>query len=222
MDTDYNLGTLVSEVKDELQDESYDENRIIRYINQTYFETFGEVPYSFFEKTYKYETIDGGELQVPNDFQTVIRIVVEKDKLKMPLKYLAPDKYFSAYEGEKVYRYTLIGNTIHFYLPEDTFGCDEDDTIPDEFYTMKLYYQAKPVKLQNPTDVPLIPSEYGEILVLGALVRAERRRGNYDFAQIFDNHKAELLTNMAMRYGPRQLNGENRAQPPVNIRINEV
>ena len=33
MDADYNLGTLVSDVKDELQDESYDDNRIIRYIN---------------------------------------------------------------------------------------------------------------------------------------------------------------------------------------------
>ena len=73
MDADYNLSTLVADVKDELNDESYDENRIIRYINQTYLETFGEVPYSFFEKTYKYETIDSGELEVPKDFQTMIR-----------------------------------------------------------------------------------------------------------------------------------------------------
>lgn len=221
MDADYNLGTLVSDVKDELQDESYDDNRIIRYINQAYFETFGEVPYSFFEKTYKYETIDSGEMQVPRDFQSVIRLVVERDKMKMPLKYLAPDKYFAAYEGQKVYRYTQIGNTIHFYLPKE-YECDGDDVVPDEFYTIKLYYEAKPVKLENATDVPLIPSEYGEILILGALVRAERRRGNYDFAQIFDNHKAELITNMAMRYGPRNLDLENRATPPVNIRINEV
>ena len=56
MDADYNLSTLVADVKDELQDQSYDDNRIIRYINETYFETFGEVPYSFFEKTYNYET----------------------------------------------------------------------------------------------------------------------------------------------------------------------
>ena len=139
----------------------------------------------------------------------------------MPLKYLAPEKYFAAYEGQKVYRYTQIGNTIHFYLPKD-YECDEDDLVPDEFYTIKLYYEAKPVKLVNSTDVPLIPAEYGEILVLGALVRAERRRGNYDFAQIFDNHKAELITNMAMRYGPRNLDLGNRALPPVNIRINEV
>lgn len=221
MDADYNLGTLVSEIQDELQDESYSESRIIRYINQTYFEVFGEVPYNFFEKTYKYETIDSGEMQVPNDFQSVIRIVVERDKMKMPLKYLAPQKYFAAYEGEKVYRYTQIGNMIHFYLPKD-FECDGNDDEPDDFYTLKLYYEAKPAKLANNTDVPLIPSEYGEILVLGALVRAERRRGNYDFAQIYDNHKNELITNMAMRYGPRNLDVENRALPPVDIRINEV
>lgn len=221
MDADYNLGTLVEDVKDELQDESYDDNRIIRYINQTYFEVFGEVPYSFFEKTYKYQTIDSGELQVPDDFQSVIRIVIEKQKMKMPLKYMEPRAYFAAIVGEKVYRYTQIGDQIHFYLPKE-YECDGNDDEPDDFYTVKLYYEAKPVKLVNPTDVPLIPSEYGEILVLGALVRAERRRGNYDFAQIYDNHKAELITNMAMRYGPRQLEGGNRALPPVNIRINEV
>lgn len=221
MDADYNLGTLVSEVQDELQDESYTPSRIIRYINQTYLEVFGEVPYNFFEKTYKYETIDSGEMQVPDDFQSVIRIVVERDKMKMPLKYLAPSKYFAAIEGEKVYRYTQIGNEIHFYLPKD-YNCDGDDETPDKFYTIKLYYEAKPVKLVNDSDVPLLPAEYGEILILGAMVRAERRRGNYDFAQIYDNHKNELITNMAMRYGPRQLDGENRALPPVNIRINEV
>lgn len=221
MDAEYNLGTLVSEVKDELQDESYDENRIIRYLNQTYFETFGELPYSFFEKLYKYETIDSGQMQLPPDFQSMIKVVVERDKMKMPLKYLAPEKYFAAYEGEKVYRYTVIGKEVHFFLPKE-YDCDDDDLIPDEFYTLKIYYMAKPVKLANSTDVPLIPAEYGEILSLGALARAERRRGNYDFAQIYENHKNELITNMAMRYGPRQLTGESRAVPPVHIRINGV
>ena len=221
MDTDYNLGNLVDIVKDELQDESYDTNRIIRYINNTYFELFGEVPYNFFEKTFKYETIDSGEMELPKDFQSVIKIVVEKDKMKMPMKYLDPEKYFAAYEGQKVYRYTIIGDEVHYYLP-DTFNCDHNNNIPDEFYTIKLYYLAKPAKLVNNSDVPLLPSEYQDILVLGAKAQAERRRGNYDFAQIYDNQKAELLTNLAMRYGPRQLSGENRAFPPVDIRINEV
>lgn len=221
MDANYNLGTLVSDIKDELQDESYNESRIIRYINQAYFEVFGEVPYNFFEKVYKYETIDSGELQVPRDFQSVIRLVVEKDKMKMPLTYVAPREYFAEYDGMKVYQYTLIGNQIHFHLP-DEFNCDDDDLVPDEFYTVKLYYEAKPVALAESTDVPLIPSEYGEILVLGALARAERRRGNYDFAQIYENRENELITNMAMRYGPRQLEMGNRSYSPVTVRINEV
>lgn len=221
MDADYNLGNLVEIVKDELQDESYDDNRIIRYINNTYFELFGEVPYSFFEKTFKYETIDSGEMELPKDFQSVLKIVVEKDEMKMPLKYLDPEKYFGAYEAQKVYRYTIIGNEVHYYLP-DTFNCDHNNAIPDEFYTIKLYYLAKPVKLVNSTDKPLLPSEYQDILILGAKAQAERRRGNFDFAQIYDNQKAELLTNLAMRYGPRQLSGENRAYAPVDIRINGV
>jgi hypothetical protein len=221
MDADYNLSTLVADVKDELQDESYDENRIIRYLNQTYLETFGEVPYSFFEKTYKYETIDSGELEVPKDFQTMIRLVVEKGGMKWPLKYVAPREFYAEWHGMRVYEYTIIGNKVVFHLPE--VDCETvDENNPDNYYTMKIYYLAKPVKLSNPTDKPLIPSEYSEILILGALARAERRRGNFDFAQIYDNQKAELITNMAMRYGPRQFDGGNTMESPVNIRINEV
>lgn len=221
MDADYNLSSLVDEVKDYLQDESYNEDRIIRFINRTYLETFGEVPYSFFEKTYEYPTIDSGELEVPKDFQVMERLVVEKDKMKMPLKYVAPREYFEAYEGMKVYTYTVIGNVVHYHLPEvDCKDIIDDD--PDNYYTLKMFYIAKPTKLENPTDRPLVPSEYSEILVFGAVARAERIRGNYDFAQIYDNQKAELITNMAMRYGPRQFDGGNRMQSPVNIRINEV
>lgn len=221
MDANYNLSTLVEDVKDELQDESYSDSRIIRYLNEAYFETFGEVPYSFFEKVYSYETIDSGELETPKDFQSMIRLVAEKGKMKMPLKYVEPSRYFAEYEGMRIYTYTIIGNVAHYYLPK--VECNEvNDSDPDDYYTLKMYYVAKPVKLVNPNDKPLIPSEYGEILILGALARAERRRGNYDFAQIYDNQKSELITNMAMRYGPRQLNGENRARIPVNIRINEV
>lgn len=221
MDADYNLSTLVADVKDELQDESYSDERIIRYINDAYSEIFGEVPYSFFEKTYEYETIDSGELEAPKDFQTMERLVVEKDEMKYPLKYVAPREYFAAYEGMKTYLYTVIGNVVHYHLPK--VNCDEiNDTDPDDYYTLKMFYIAKPTRLVNPTDVPLIPSEYREVLVLGAVSRAERRRGNYDFAQIYDNQKAELLTNMAMRYGPRNFDGGNRIQTPFNIRINEV
>lgn len=221
MDTDYNLGNLVEIVKDELQDEAYSDNRIIRYINNTYFELFGELPYSFFEKTYKYETIDSGEMQLPKDFQTALKIVVEKDKMKMPLRYLEPEKYFEAYEGQKVYRYTVIGDELHYFLP-NTYDCDHNDENPDNYYTIKIYYIAKPVKLTNATDKPILPAEYQDILVLGAKAQAEMRRGNYDYAQIYDNKKAELLTNLALRYGPRQLSGENRANIPVDIRINGV
>jgi len=221
MDADYNLSTLVADVKDELQDESYSDERIKRYINDAYKEIFGEVPYSFFEKTYEYETIDSGELEAPKDFQTIERLVVEKDKMKMPLKYVAPREYFAEFGGMKTYTYTVIGNVVHYHLPE--VNCDEiNDTDPDDYYTLKMIYIAKPAKLVNPTDIPLIPSEYGEVLVLGAVAKAERRRGNYDFAQIYDNRKAELLTNMAMRYGPRNFDGGNRIQTPFNIRINEV
>jgi hypothetical protein len=69
--------------------------------------------------------------------------------------------------------------------------------------------------LAQPTDKPVIPYEYGEALLLGALARAEQLRDNFDYAQIYENKKEELITNMKERYCPRQQEGENRAKLPV-------
>ena len=72
--------------------------------------------------------------------------------------------------------------------------------------------------LVNDTDKPLIPYEFGEILVLGALARCERRRDNFDYAGVYEAKMDELVTNMKLRYCPRQLANENRAKLPVIVK----
>ena len=86
-------------------------------------------------------------------------------------------------------------------------------------YEVTLYYLAKPLPLSESTDIPVIPYEFGEILVMGALARAERLRDNFDYAAIYENKYDELVTNMKLRYCPRQLTGENRAKLPVAERL---
>ena len=61
------------------------------------------------------------------------------------------------------------------------------------------------------SDKPILPDEFEEALVLGALSRAERERDNFDYAQIYKNQQDELLTNLKLRYGPGQLNMANRS-----------
>ena len=96
---------------------------------------------------------------------------------------------------------------------------ETDDDGDEKFYRIMLYYLAKPLPLVNSEDVPIIPYEFGEILVMGALARAERLRDNFDYAAIYENKYDELVTNMKLRYCPRQISNENRAKLPVVERL---
>ena len=91
----------------------------------------------------------------------------------------------------------------------------KDDDGEEMFYTLDLYYLAKPKKLVNGNDRPVIPYEYGEALVLLAQARAEQLRDNFDYAQIYENKADDLITSMKERYCPRQQEGGNRAKLPV-------
>ena len=117
--------------------------------------------------------------------------------------------------GVKNYRFTVFGNRLLFNVP----NVSEDDTNDDEYYEITLYYIAKPVPMVQETDVPIIPYEFGEVLVMGALARAERLRDNFDYAAIYENKYDELVTNMKLRYCPPQASNENRAHLPVAERL---
>ena len=119
--------------------------------------------------------------------------------------------------GAKNYRFTVFGGKLLYNVPDVSAEIDEDGD--DKFYELSLYYLAKPLPLSQPTDVPVIPYEFGEVLVMGALARAERLRDNFDYAAIYENKYDELVTNMKLRYCPRQASYENRATLPVAERL---
>lgn len=218
MDSNYNLAGLISRAKARLKDAQYSETDITQFLNDAYFEILGEAHYQFTERKYLASSQLGGPLLLPPDFQTVTHFVAELDGNRFPLHYLEADKFFDAQKNSSFtnYRYTIFGNELFYSLPDLEGRTDEDGDM--EFYKLHLYYLAKPVALVNDADVPLIPAEFGEALLLGALARAEQIRDNYDYATIYENKKDELITNMKLRYCPRQLEGGNRAILPVQLR----
>ena len=109
---------------------------------------------------------------------------------------------------------TCFGGKVVFKLPEPDKEADGDFTSN---YTMRMYYLAKPKPLVKMTDKFIFPAEYGEILVLGALARAERLRDNFDYAAIYMNDFYDQITNMKQRLSARQLDAGNRAKLPVRI-----
>lgn len=219
MDANYNLTTLISRVKTRLHDEEYSDDTITQFLNDAYFEIVGDSEYTFLERHYRSSTQTGGILYLPPDFQSVKVLTAKTDTGLQPLKYM-PDAEFFAMEKDsalKNYRYTIFANTLFYGLPDITEDKDKDGD--EVFYDLDVYYLAKPRAMVNPDDKPLLPYEFSEALILSTLARAERLRDNFDYAAIYENKCDELLTNMKLRYCPRQLDNANRAQLPVVARL---
>ena len=215
MDANYNLSGLTDRIKARLKDAQYSDSDIQQFINDSYFDILGDTAYQFLEKMYRATTQEGGPLLLPPDYQTLIHLTASKDGNKYHLRYLPSRQFFDTEKNASVknYTYTIFGNNLFYSLPDISDELDEDGD--EKFYTLDLYYLARPKMLVADTDKPVIPYEYGEALVLGALARAEQLRDNFDYAQIYENKKEELITNMKERYCPRQQEGANRAKLPV-------
>ena len=219
MDANYNLSGLIGRVKVRLDDEEYPDATITQFLNDALFDALGEAHYQFLEKIYVATTQQPSGLLLPRDFQTAITMTAKMDKNVWPFEYMDYKDFFnmSRENGMKNYRYTIFGGKLFYNVPDVSEDVENGDD--ERFYELTLYYLAKPLPMVELTDVPIIPYEFGEILVMGALARAERLRDNFDYAAIYENKYDELVTNLKLRYCPRQASYENRAHLPVAERL---
>lgn len=204
---------LVGKIKKRLKDPEFDDEILIGYVNDAQNEVLGESPYMFLEKIDDFLDIPMGELDLPRDYQTTRTITAIKDHVGHTIDYVAPIAYFEAKTQKHPginYKYTIFGNRLYYTVPRDN--------NPKPFKIRHLYL-AKPRELVRDTDKPNLPDEYSEILVLGALMRAEEDRDNYDFAAIHERRYEQLVENMKLRYGPRQQAGANKARLPYGHQI---
>lgn len=212
MGSNYNLGGLIARIKTKLDDQEYPEETITQFLNDAYFDVLGDEEYQFLEQIYKAATQGSDILPLPSNFQSLFTLVAKDEHGLMPLEYMPKEDFFALAKDDsrKNYKYTIFGNQLFYGLPN--IENDKTPTGDDKFYELSLYYLAKPRAMASETDKPLIPAEFGEILVLGALVRCEQRRDNFDYAGIYEAKMDELVTNMKLRYCPRQLTNANRAK----------
>ena len=77
----------------------------------------------------------------------------------------------------------------------------------DQDYTMTMFYYKTPVKLLQDTDVPQVPEEFSELLVLGALKRIHERNEDYDLAGAVTAEYTNQLSQMVDQYGYRIADG---------------
>ena len=81
------------------------------------------------------------------------------------------------------------------------------DAPTDDDYTMTMYYIKRPVKLTQDSDVPELPEEFEELLVLGAFRRILERNEDYDLAASVEAQYQSKLVQLVNRYGFRDADG---------------
>lgn len=197
----YNLQDLRDKVRRRLDDESYEASVLDQFINDTQRQTLNTYSFPFMEKTFSGVLAEGAStFNLPADTQTVIsfRITAPDDAAGF-LEYLPFrefDKRFpdpSAQAGAKPQYWTFVNGTFKVHPKTD------------EPYELDLRYLVKPIELVEGTDVPQIPEEFQEILVLGAHQRALERDDAYNEAQVVEQKYDQLVEDMVKRLVTRQI-----------------
>ena len=208
---DYTLENLIAILRKRLQDEEYNEEMLITFLNDSQNEILGEDKYPFMQRIDAYTATPEGEISLPIGYGQTFYIFASHDKEpRQELKYISPEEFFENTQRHEM-TWTKFGDTIFYKL---MLNHDNNSTCPYcyEGWNIKHFYLANPMPLTKLTDRSPIPPQYIEALILGALARAEEVRDNFDYSQLFRNQQDQILTNMKLRYGPGNLTAKNRAK----------
>lgn len=203
-------------IEDKLDDTSYDTAIVDRFINDAQRSIFNQYELPFTEKVFAGILPDGGYIfTFPTDYQMTqaLKITDPTRNVRDITDLYLPFRQFNrAYpvplnnpEGPPT-AWTLHGNKLYLNQPTD------------QAYTLELYYIKKPATLANDTDVPELPSEWEELLVLGAYYRVLERNEDFDLASFYKNGDyTEELDKLEQRLGKRQTGKPQPMPQPLRM-----
>ena len=202
----YTLGAIRQRVLvDKLDDDTFDPQVVDNFINDTQRDIFLEYELPFQEKIYS-GTIPLGvtRINLPDDISVIqSQIITAADGSQTGIgDYYLPFREFNK-------RFPTPGNNPARHVGYWTsYGGKMLLSNPTNAeYTMDLYYIKTPKTLVADGDVPEIPEEFSELLVLGAFARVQSREGDSDEALVTEQKYQRLLEKLVQRYGFREANG---------------
>lgn len=202
---EYNLaGIRKRVVVDKLDDEEFDPDIVDNFINDTQRNIFNQYELSFQEKIFS-GTVPAGVtmFKFPDDVALVqSQVITAPDGTQKNLKntYIPFREFNTKFPtqdgtpGAVGYWTSFAGNMIL-------------STPTDQEYTMNIFYISKPKTLTQNSDVPQIPEEFAELLVLGAYMRILSRNEDTDLKTGVEAEYNQLLNMLVNRYGFRQADG---------------
>ena len=214
----YTLGALVTKVQQRVRDTGYSSTEIKNYINDTQNDIFNEFRLPFMETTQPFtlttsvSDITNGD-GLPDNYVQSLDLLLTTDDKESRLVYQdirAID--FNYPDADDISAYA-VGVPDTWYNYADTIRVFP---VPDDAYTVTLRYYKKPTEITSDDAVPEVPSEFAEILVVGAAYRVLQVKDNYDQAGILQNKYDELLQKLVSKYSYKQVGTVPR------MRINRV
>lgn len=206
---EYNLAALRARIlNDKLDDLEFDAQIVDNFINDTQRDIFNEYELPFMESMFSGVIPNGSVLfKLPKDvalIQSQVITVPTAQAKDLHNGYLAFRDFNSKFavpeinKPDQISNWTLYANNMLLSAPTD------------KEYTMRMFYISKPITLKADGDVPQIPEEFSELLILGALMRIQRRNEDYDLATGTENEYARQLGLMLARYGMRRADGPSK------------
>ncbi len=198
----YNLETIRNKVKSRIQDEDFDNNLINDFINDEQREilTYYDLPFNR-DITTHLVTTGTHEVTLPSGHQktkTLNIIAPEGYDTELSEWYLPYNRFMEYFRPQAFYS----DNQIRYWTIAD--GKIIFSNNADQNYTLEHCYLKSPTALVNNEDVPQIPEEYGEVLVLGAMIRCHELNEDNDIAAYQMQKKNQLVQAMLKRVSPQQ------------------
>lgn len=203
---DYTLQGIRNRViNDKLDDEEFDPNIVDRFINDTQRDIFNQYELSFQEKIFAGALPSTSVMfALPDDLAQLQSAVVTdpndniQDIMSRYVDFRTFNKLFpkpSVTEPGDVQAWTLYSGNMLLSRPTDVE------------YQLTVFYTKKPATLTLPTDVPEIPEEFSELLVLGAYVRCLERNEDFDLAAYVKTEYNNMIDMLVAKYGFRKAAG---------------
>lgn len=214
---DYTLQAIVKRVQvDKLDDDEFDTGVIANFVNDTQRDIFNNYELTFQEKIFAGTLPASATMfNVPDDQALLQRAILSGgDRTRDITGLYMPWREF----------------VQHYPVPhENTAGDFENWTSyagniilsrPTEVdQTLTMYYIRKPILLVQPTQVPEIPEEFSELLVLGAYIRCLKFNEDNDQAAFHEGEYNKMLDLLVSRYGARISPGSQKmASQQIRLR----
>lgn len=189
-------------IQDRLDDDEFSQSTVDGFINDSIKEIFNQFELPFQEKIFA-GTLPATStiFALPKDLvqlQDAIITAPEDEATNLMSKY-ADFRSFnegfttpSTNEPGNVETWTLYAGNIMLSRPTDID------------YTLTLFYIKKPKKLELDTDVPEIPEEFSELIILGAYMRCLKKNEDFDIATYVENDYNKELDLLVSKYGYRK------------------